>query len=93
MVIKSKVQINRTTSQEPSRTVRKSISSLNFSANYPEDFVEGVPPNSQLGVPVFIYIVKRTSDAVHGEITALSVLSVLSVLTLFIPGTPTTVAW
>jgi len=44
-------------------------SPLNFSANYPEGFVEGVPPNSQLGVPVFIYIVKRTSGAIYGEIT------------------------
>ena len=48
--------------------------------------LRGYPPNSQVGVPVFIYIVKRMSGAVHGEITA------LSGLTLFIPTTPTTVA-
>jgi hypothetical protein len=66
--------------------VSGSNSSLNFLVDPPEGFVEGAPPNSQLGVPVFIYIVKRTSSAVYGEITA------LSALTLFIPGTTTTVA-
>ena len=53
--------------------VSGSNSSLNFLVNPPEDFVEGVPPNSQLGVPVFIYIVKRTSGAVYCEITVMRV--------------------
>ena len=44
----------------------------NFLVNPSEDLVEGVPPNSQLGVPVFIYIINRTSDAVYGEITVVA---------------------